>query len=67
MEIHMIIYDGKIEKGHNGGSYVKPTKLQFKGNYALEATVLKLLEIYYGVAIKDAVENLLKNRIGDDH
>jgi hypothetical protein len=62
MEIHMLIIDGRKVKN----KYVPPTKLHFKGNFALEQCILKLVEAYFGPKLKDTVEDLLKARITDD-
>ena len=62
MEIHMLIIDGRKTKN----KYVSPTKLHFKGNFALEQCILKLVEAYFGLKLKDTVEDLLKARITDD-
>lgn len=62
MEIHMLILDGRAHK--NG--YTKPDKLIFKGNFALESCILKLIESYYGCKLKDKVEDMLTSRITND-
>lgn len=62
MEIHMLILDGKRDKS----GYTKPNKLIFKGNYALESCILKLVESYFGIVLKDKVEDMLRVRITDD-
>ena len=59
MEIHMLVLDGKITKD----GYIKPTKIIFKGTTVPEDCILKLTETYFGPAIKDKVEDLLKTRI----
>jgi hypothetical protein len=55
MEIHMLLLDGQKNKE----GYVKPDKQIFKGNYALETCILKLIETYYGPKLKDKIEDIL--------
>ena len=62
MEIHLLILDGKRSKSH----YTKPNKLIFKGNYALETCILKLVETYFGPVLKNKIEDMLRARITDD-
>jgi hypothetical protein len=62
MEIHMLVMDGKKEKS----GYTKPIKLIFKGNYALESCILKLVETYFGPVLKNKIEDMLRARITDD-
>lgn len=59
MELHLLILDGKRSKG----GYTKPSKLIFKGNYALESCILKLIEVYFGPVLKDKIEDMLRSRI----
>lgn len=56
MQIHMVIFDGKKDK--NG--YVKPTKLSFSGNTALEDCILKLVELFFSPEIKNKVEDNIR-------
>lgn len=58
----MLILDGKKEKG----GYVKPNKIIFKGNYALETCILKLVETYFGPVLKNKIEDMLRVRITDE-
>jgi hypothetical protein len=62
MEIHMLILDGKKEKD----GYTKPNKHIFKGNFALETCILKLIEVYFGPVLKNKVEDMLRARITDE-
>ena len=56
MQIHMIIFDGKKDK--NG--YIKPIKLSFSGNTALEDCILKLIEIFFSPEIRNKVEDIIR-------
>lgn len=62
MEIHLLILDGKKQKS----GYTKPNKLIFKGNFALETCILKLVETYFGPVLKDKIEDMLRARITDE-
>lgn len=59
MELHLLILDGKRQKS----GYTKPLKLIFKGNYALESCILKLIEVYFGPILKNKIEDMLRTRI----
>jgi len=62
MKIDMIILDGK----RNKEGYIPPLKLNFLGDYAIENCILKLSEIYFGLRIRNKIEDLLKLRRNDN-
>jgi hypothetical protein len=62
MEIHLLILDGKKLKS----GYTKPNKLIFKGNFALETCILKLVESYFGPVLKSKIEDMLRARITEE-
>lgn len=62
--IKLFILDGKQGKNHIEKGI--PQQFYFKGNYAIEQCILKLVELYFGSSIMSKVEDLLKTRKEDD-
>jgi len=63
MYIKLFLLDGK--QGKQGMQNTKPQEFYFRGNYAIEQCILKMVEIYFGNTIKIQVEDLLKLRMED--
>lgn len=63
MYIKLFILDGK--QGKKGIQNTQPQEFYFRGNYAIEQCILKIVELYFGSKIQTKVEDLLKARKED--
>lgn len=64
MKIKLTIFNPA--KKRNGKHGVEPDIYEYKGNYALETMIIKIIEEYFGPKISDSVEALLKVRIEEE-
>lgn len=63
MYIKLFILDGK--QGKQGMQNTKPQEYYFRGNYAIEQCILKIVEVYFGSKIQSQIEDLLTARKED--